>query len=115
MIKVSGAVWKAFMGDEKYWGAFIVEDEIITVNGAEVDPYDLDSTDLADDDKLTVDGGCVYPEGDPNGKTYTLSAFYTAWKRNQDSEILTFAVPKDKVAAVKAAVKAALKAAKEKK
>jgi hypothetical protein len=108
MIKTTGAVWKAFHRDDAYWGGYVVEDEIINVNDEEVDPCDLDPETLKDDDVVKVKDGYVYEEAESSAKTWPLVTFFNKWKRSQTTETLTFAVPKAKVAAVKAAVKAAL-------
>lgn len=107
MIKTTGAEWKAFHADKAYWGEFCVEDEVVTVNGAQVDEYSFDPDTLADADKVTVDGGWVADQATGSDKEYSLDTFFRRWRKQQTTEYLSVEVSKDKAEAVRAAIKAA--------
>lgn len=104
VIKTTGAEWKKFYGDSDYWKEFTVDDEILTVNGDRVDEYLFDETKLNDDDRVVVDGGWV---DDPNSdRQYTLSAFFSKWKKSQTVTFLVIEIPNTKAKEIKALIKA---------
>ncbi|WP_257757335.1 hypothetical protein [Burkholderia glumae] len=107
MIKTTGAEWKAFNLDDKYWGEFCLDDEVITVNGERVDPYDFDPTKLADTDKVAIEGGWVADQAKNSTKEYSLATFFNRWRKTQTTEYLSVEVPKEKASAVRAAIIAA--------
>lgn len=107
MIKTTGAEWKAFNADNVYWAEFCVEEEVVAVNGFEVDPYSFEADTLADADKVTVDGGLVSDQADGSDKEYSLDTFFRRWRKQQTTEFLSVEVPKEKAQAVKAAIVAA--------
>jgi hypothetical protein len=107
MIKTTGAEWKAFMNDSAHWGECCVEEEIITVNGREVDPYSFDVETVADTDNITVDGGYVTDQAKDATGEWTLPLFFNKWRKAQSTAYLAVEVPKDKADAVREAIKTA--------
>jgi len=107
MIKTTGAEWKAFNSDDKYWADFYLDDEVITVNDSDVDPYDYDPSKLADTDKVAIDGGWVTDQTPGSSKEYSLATFFKTWRKQQTTEFLSVEVPKEKADAVRAAIVAA--------
>lgn len=106
MIRTTGAEWKAFMADNVFWGDYCVEEELVMVNGVQVDVNEWDVKDADDNATIIVEDGYVYDQNDPD-KSSELAAWFRKWKRQQSCEVIAIEVPKDKKAAVLAAVKAA--------
>lgn len=107
MIKTTGAEWKAFNLADAYWGEFYLDDEAITVNGKEIDPYDYEPSKLNDADEVKIDGGYVVDQAKGSDREYSLDTFFKRWRKQQTTEYLSVEVPKDKADAVRAAIVAA--------
>jgi len=107
LIKTNGIEWKAFMNDETHWGECCVEEEVITVNGKEVDPYAFDAETLADTDKITVDGGYVTDQAKGATGEWALPVFFGKWREAQTTVYLAVEVHKDRANAVRDAIKSA--------
>lgn len=107
MIKTTGAEWKAFHADNAYWGEFYVEDEVVAVNGGQVDRCEFDVGSLSDSDRVTVDGGWVADQAAGSDKEYSLDTFFRRWRKQQTTDYLSVEVPKDKAEVVRAAIVAA--------
>ena len=112
--KLLGAEWKAFFA-EPWPDGWYYEDEIITVNGEEVDTYEFDPSTVADDAKMTLDGGII--RGDSQTRCtppmtregIDLEKYFKRWRDRQFWTTCTVGLPKDKVKqkAIKDAIKAA--------
>lgn len=103
---MSGAEWKAFYSDKKYWpdGAWH-EWELVTINGVEQD----DGADLGqveDDAIVLAEGGTVYLSEDAEDGP-TMDAHAKRWRKEHSEVMLIVSAPKDKAKQVKAAIKAA--------
>lgn len=112
--KTNGAELKAFYLDDAYWRKSSEkstddvwhEDLVLLVNGAE-QPDDFSiTTDLRDEDEVTITSGWVMSNV-PTFKERSFEAFFKAWRKAQDTAFLSVSVPKDKLEAVKAAIRAA--------
>ena len=94
--KTTGFEWKRFYDDKAAWpiGSYH-EEEIITVNGLEVDEYSFDPIKVRDSDKITVSGGTWFKDQDCHGAD-TLEGHFKKWRKSQNTEVLSVEVPKDK-------------------
>lgn len=104
-VKTTGAEFKRFYNDEKYWpnnGDVYHDDEEIKVNGTVVsESFDL--TKVADDALIEIDGGLVYGvAGEPS-----LEAYFKRWKREQSMVNILVECDVSKLDAVRAAIRAA--------
>lgn len=106
-IKTTGAEWKHFYKDPTFWPEGVWhEDEVITVNGEQVDEYDFSHEDVGDEDRMTIDGGYVaglMGKAEPP----SLEAYFKRWRKLQRTAFGAVDCPKDKVEAVKASIIAA--------
>jgi hypothetical protein len=107
MIKTNGAEIRAFWNDQPYWGEFAVDDEVITVNGDEIQAGEFNPDKLADSDKVTIDGGYVWDQTPGSDKDGSLHLFFNKWRKAQTTVYLAVEVHKDKADAVREAIKSA--------
>ena len=105
MIKTTGAEFKAFYSDPKWWpeGVFHEEAEII-INGEQSDD-DTDLYAISDDAKISLKNGFVTNEnGDDLG---SFENFFRKWRNKQKTMIIVAKVSRDKLDDVISAIKAA--------
>ena len=105
--KTTGAEWSAFYDDKSSWpdGAWH-EDEIVTVNGIEVDTSYFDASKLSPTAKVTVSGGIVFLASDATDGP-TLEAHFKGWRKRQSTVFMTVEVSKVNAVKVQAAITAA--------
>ena len=102
--KTTGAEWSAFYADKSAWpdGAWH-EDQIVTVEGVEVDNLDFDESKLSPIAKVTVSGGVVFlNEESTNGPT--LEAYFKSWRKKQTTVFMTVEVSRADAEKVQAAI-----------
>ena len=90
-MKITGMEWKAFFDDDEAWGGACYDDEIITVNGAEIDG-DFDISIVDDDDVIDLIGGVFY---DNENRYKSLQSVFMKWRRKQKTAFLLVEVPKE--------------------
>jgi hypothetical protein len=107
-IKTTGAEFKRFYADTKYWPTDINiwhEDEVVTVDGREKGPSD-DLADIPDSADVRIEGGIVFgpqwKENEPSFETY-----FKRWRKEQTTKSFLVECDEDKLEAVMAAIKAA--------
>lgn len=97
MIKTTGAEFSRFYSDASMWpdGAWH-EEELITVNGTDIDEYkgiDLDK--IAPSDKVSIQGGRVFMTEDATDHV-SLESHFRAWRKRQNTATLSVTVDKAK-------------------
>lgn len=88
-MKIQGAVWEKFYNDEKYWEGYWHDDTLILFDGVEVENYDRPG----DRTLVEVEAGDVLAN-DELSRSYTLTGFFTRWKKLQDTEVIVVTVEK---------------------
>ena len=78
--KATGAEWSAFYADKSSWpdGAWH-EDQIVTVDGLEVDNTEFDELKLSPTARVTVSGGIVFLSSEADDGP-TLEAHFKSWR-----------------------------------
>lgn len=106
-VKTTGAEWSAFYADESAWpdGAW-QEDQIVTVDGIEIDNSNFDKSQLSPTARITVSGGIVFLNDDAKDGP-TLEAHFKRWRRTQTTVFLTVEVSKADAKKVQAAITSA--------
>lgn len=112
-IKTIGAEFKRFYSDKEFWpepdtksGAYVWHaDELITVDGEEID-WDFDLTLVPDEARMTIEGGCVTDERNPD-KDQSFEGYFKKWRKKQSTATIVVEVPKDKLEEVTIAIKQA--------
>lgn len=101
MVKMLGAEWKAFYLDPSIWalGCWF-EEELLTVNGVDINSnWDLEQ-DVKDDDKIVLKGGAFYvTEDDEHPRNF--EQVFKQWRKNQMCERFLVVVPKELVSLFK--------------
>lgn len=109
-VKTTGAEFKRFYSDEKYWpekSDTYHDDEIFRVNGDQVDD-DFDMTKVPDNASIEIEGGIVM--NSPlykQGKEPSVEAYFKRWKKEQTVTTIAVECDVSKLKAIKAAVRAA--------
>lgn len=85
-VKTSGAEFKRFYDDKKYWPDGTYHDDVVfVVNGQEATD-DFDPSEVKDTDQISIDGGCVSDsplyasKDDP-----TMDSYFRRWKKEQST------------------------------
>ena len=102
--KTTGAEWSAFYADNSAWpeGAWH-EDQIVTVDGVEVDNSEFDESKLSPTAKITVSGGVVFLNSDAvDGPT--LESHFKSWRKKQITVFMTVEVSRADAEKVQAAI-----------
>jgi urease accessory protein UreH len=107
MIKTTGKELKNYFDDKQAWpdGAWH-EDECITVDGANANDNDMDLTQVADDAKITIEGGIVLSD-DQTTDGPTMESHFRAWRKRQTTATLIVTVDKAQEAALRELIKQA--------
>lgn len=107
-VKTTGAEFKRFYFDPEFWPEgeeYWHEDDTITFDGEVVDSIDTDA--LADDAKVTIEGGTVFGPKWEDGAGPSLDAYFRRWKKKQATVSFLVECNTEKAEAVKAAIRAA--------
>lgn len=105
--KATGAEWIAFYADKNAWPDDAWhEDEIITVDGVEVDTSEFDESKLSPTARVTVTGGIIYLSDDATDGP-TLEAHFRNWRKRQNTVFMAVEVSKINAEKVQAAITAA--------
>ena len=106
--KTTGEEFKRFYTTKELWeeNDRYHEDEIVTVNGKEVDEYEFDYSDIPDEAIVTVHGGIVLGNGF-DGDEPSFEAYFKRWKKKQSTATIIVTCHVGKVDEIKAAIKAA--------
>lgn len=101
--KTSGAEFKQFYRDEKYWpnGSYH-DDSVITLNGVEVDG-DTDLSTADDDSLIVIESGFVYL----SDRDVDLENHFLDWRSKQRVRTILVHAEAEKFDAIVAAVEAA--------
>jgi len=105
-IKVTGAEWNRFHGDDAAWpeGSWYDDVEMLIDGIALDDGADLSS--LPEESQITLNGGfVVMSEGYRDRKS--LEAHFKAWRKKQTTVFFTCSAPREMSEAIKAAILAA--------
>ena len=113
-MKTTGAELRAFYNDDTYWqvsndgnGADIWCDELVLeVNGVEAPDSFSINEDLKDEDQVTITYGYVM-SSNVDFTDRSFESFFKAWRKKQDTVLLSVSVSKENVEAVRAAILAA--------
>lgn len=105
--KATGAEWTAFYASKDAWpdGAWH-EDQIITVDGVEVDNSEFDESKLSPTAKLTVSGGIVFLNADATDGP-SLEAHFKSWRKKQNTVFMMVEASRADAKKVQAAITAA--------
>lgn len=94
-VKLTGAEYKKFCQDEKFWGKNWFEDEVVFIDRIEQDS-EFNELDLADEQIIKIAGGSLYDESsaDPVG---SYESFVRKWLKNQSTSSFVIEVSKDRI------------------
>lgn len=107
MTKTTGAEFKRFYNDPKYWieeNDMFHEDELLMVNGVQWD-NDEDRDKIPDNAKVVIIGGVVFSNEWDSDKAPGFDTFFIRWKKGQNTTILCIEVKKEEVARITALLK----------
>ncbi len=104
-IKAIGAEVKAFYSDPVFWPDGVWhEDEIIEINGVQVEEGEINLETVQDNCIITIVDGFVTNEQGKNLGSF--EGYFKKWRKLQNTVMLYVEVPKDKLYAVETAIKA---------
>lgn len=108
--KASGAEFKRFYNDPKYWpeGSDTYHDDVVFVVKGEELPDDQDPGQVADTDVVSIAGGSVM--NSPlykDGSEPSVEVYFKRWRREQNTTIFSVECDRKVHEAVEAAIKAA--------
>lgn len=106
-IKITGAEWNRFYGDDAAWpdGGYLEFAELL-VDGVAFDADNGELTSFPEHAEVTLlDGWMFKSERDASGKS--LVPYFKAWRKKQNTVFFTCSAPKDLSEALKAAILAA--------
>lgn len=110
-VKVSGAEFKRFYNDQKYWPpapADTYHDDVVFMVNGDLLPDDKDPGSVADTDVVAIEGGAVYHSPFyKDGREPSIEAYFRRWKKEQTTTSLVVECDLSKIEAIKAAIKAA--------
>ncbi len=105
-VKTSGAEFKAFYEDDKYWpndfGQTYHEDECLSVDG---EVFEEDYVSIPDDAKVTICGGIVYSPKWSRESAPSFETYFKRWRTLRDTVVVVAEVNKEQVEAVKDFIK----------
>lgn len=105
-MKASGLEFKQFYNDDKYWSKGVWhEEEIVTINGKEVND-DFTFDDVKDEDEISIKEGMVYlNETIDIDNGISFDSYFRKWKKEQNTVILLVNVQLQDLEKVKEAIK----------
>lgn len=104
-VKISGADFKKFYNDKKWWPDGIWhEEESISVNGVEKDCYETDYDKILDSDLLVISGGCVLSD---KREICSMETYIRRWKSALAERIILVKAPQKKLGDIVGAIKGA--------
>lgn len=106
-VKTTGAEFKKFYADPKYWGAEQWhDDEAMSVNGVPCDDG-IDPDKLADDAVVSFEGGIVFMDQSTRPvEGPSFEAYFKRWKKEQTMTSVVVELPIDQLEHFKALIKA---------
>lgn len=109
-VKTTGAEFKAYYHDDKYWVKDSWHDDhVIKINGEYVD--DIVDDEIPDDAEVVIESGVVYiptlkESGFTEDKDVSLTTHFKNWRKQNKYVFLTVEVEKDKLSGVLDAIRA---------